>query len=143
MFVAFLTIFLSHRLVVVTQAGEIRWFVLDGSAEVIEDGTQVEGWMHRDRKGWAFIITRNDRPAGRESYLVIPYGRRGPIVEGCDGWTAARMPVLPFPVFVFDALPCPGWRLPEHPTLYGRAVVSSNSLEFADEKGRRLQVRWK
>jgi hypothetical protein len=141
--VGLLAIFVTYRLIALTQDGEMLWFVLDSRAKLIEDGMQVEGWLHREWKDRVLIVTRKGGPVGRESYLVIPGGRRGPFVEGCDGWTAMRLPVLSFPVFVSDALPCPGWRLPEHSTLYSQAMLSSNSVEFVDERGRRLQVRWK
>ena len=142
-FVGLLAMFVIYRLIAMTQDGEMLWFVLDGRAKLIDEGMQVEGWLHRERKDRVLIITRKGGPVGRESYLVIPGGKRGPFVEGCDGWTAMRLPVIPFPVLVSDALPCPGWRLPEHPTLYSKATLSSNWLEFLDETGRRLQVRRK
>jgi hypothetical protein len=142
-FVGLLAMFVTYRLIALTQDGEMLWFVLDGRAKLIENGMQVEGWLHREWKDRVLIITRKRGPIGRESYLVNPGGTRGPFVEGCDGWTAMRLPVWPFPVFVSDALPCPGWRLPEHPTLSSKAMLISNSLEFVDERGRRLQVRWK
>ena len=140
--VGLLAMFVAYRLVVLTQTGEMIWFVLDGRAKLIEDGMQVKGWLHREWRGQALIITRKGGPVGRESYLVAPGRRGGRFVEGCDGWTAMRLPVFPFLVSVSDALPCPGWRLPEHPKLYGTAILSSGSLEFVDERGRRLQVRW-
>jgi len=142
-FVGVLAVFVTYRLIALTHDGEMLWFVLDGSVELREDGKQIEGWLHREWKNQVLIITRKGGPLGRESYLVIPGGRRGPFVEGCDGWTAMRLPVLPFPATVSDALLCPGWRFPEHPTLSGEVTLGSNSFEFVDDEGRRLQVRWK
>jgi hypothetical protein len=135
--------FVTYRLIAMTQDEQILWFVLDRRAKLTEDGMQVEGWLHREWKDRVLIITRKGDPVGRESYLVLPGSRVGPFAEGCDGWTAMRLPVLPFLLLVSDALPCPGWRLPEHPMPYSKAMLSSNSLEFVDERGRRLQVRWK
>ena len=142
-FVGLLAMFVGYRLIALTEDGEMLWLVLDGRAKLIEDGMQVEGWLHRDWKDRALIVTRKGVPLGRASYLVGPGGRRGAFVEGCDGWTAMRLPILPFPVFVSDVLPCPGWRLSEHPTLHNKAMLSADSLEFVDGRGRRLQVRWK
>jgi hypothetical protein len=142
-FVGLVAMFVTYRLITLTQDGEMLWFVLDGRPKLTEDGMQVEGWLHREWKNRFLIITRKGGPAGSESYLVIPDGRRGPFVEGCDGWTAMRLPVLPLPVLVSDALPCPGWRLPEHPRLHSKAMMSTNSFEFVDERGGRLQVRWR
>lgn len=133
--------FLAYRLVALTKDGEMLWFFLDRKAVLTENGKQVDGWLHREWRDQAFLITRTSGLGGRESYLVVP--GRGPVVEGCDGWTAIGLPVLPFPSSVSDALPCPGWRLPEHPILTGKATVSSTSLKFFDERGRLLQVRWR
>lgn len=135
--------FVGYRLLVLTNDGEMAWFVLDGRARLIEDGKPVDGWLHREWRDRVFLITLNSDSDERRSYLVIPVTRRGPLVEGCDGWTAARLPITPFPVLVSDALPCPGWRLPVHPPLFGEAMLSSTSLEFVNERGRRLQVVWK
>jgi len=119
------------------------WFVVDGRAKLFENSKQVNGWLHREWRDRAFIVTRKGGHIGSGSYLVLPDSRRGPFVEGCDGWTAAHLPVLPFPVFVSDALPCPGWRLPAHAMPFGRAMLSSTSVEFVDERGQTLQVLWK
>jgi hypothetical protein len=140
--VGLLAIFVGYRLVALTQNGEMLWFVADGRAKLFENGEPVDGWLHREWKNRVLIVTRKDGQ-GRESYLVISGSRRDPFVEGCDGWTAPHLAVLPFPVFVSDALPCPGWRLPEHATLFGRPMLSSTSVQFVDERGQTLQVRWK
>ena len=136
-----LCLFVAYRLLALTKSGEMIWFALDRRAVLIENGKQVDGWLHREWNGRVLIVTRNKGPAGKVSYLVMT-GRRSPFVEGCDGWTAIRSPVLPFPTFVSDALPCPGWRMPEHPTLLGKALLTANSVEFMDEEQRMLQARW-
>ena len=141
-FAGLVAMFLTYRFLALTQDGEMLWFVIDSRAKLMEDGMPVEGWLHREWKDRVFIVTRKSGLGGRQSYLVSPSGRRGGAVEGCDGWTATRLPVLPFPAFVSDELPCPGWALPEHPT-HSTATLSSDSLEFVDERGRRLQVRLK
>jgi hypothetical protein len=141
--VCLLAMLVTYRLIALTRDGGMFWLVLDGSAELVEDGTQVEGWLHHEWKDRFLIVTRKAGPAGRESYFVSPVGRRGPFVEGCDGWTAMNMPVLPFVVAVYDAVFCPDWRLPDHPVLYGNAFVNSHSVEFEDERGKRLRVQWK
>jgi|SRR5579862_215391 len=136
-------IFVTYRLIVLTQEGAMLWLVLDSGANLTEDGVQIKGWLHREWKGRFLIVTRNGGPAGRESYIVLPSSRRGAFVQDCDEWTATRLPVLPFPEFVSDALSCPGWGLPLHFTHYSPPTISSNSVEFVDERGRRLQIRWK
>jgi hypothetical protein len=71
-FVGLLALFVIYRLIALTQDGEMLWFVLDGRAKLIEDGMQVEGWLHRQWKGRILIVTRKGGPLGRESYLVSP-----------------------------------------------------------------------
>jgi hypothetical protein len=144
-FVGLVALFMAYRVFALTREGSMLWFVLDRSAVLVENGKPVSGWLHREWKGRALIFTRSSRPAGRSSYLVTS-GRRGTFVEGCNGWTAMRSPVLPFPVFVSDALPCPGWVGGEHPSttpFFGQAILKDNDVEFADERGRRLEARWR
>ena len=69
-FVGLLAMFVTCRLIALTEDGETLWFVLDGRAKLIEDGMQVEGWLHREWKDRVLIITRKGGPLGRESYLV-------------------------------------------------------------------------
>jgi hypothetical protein len=60
------------------------WFALDESAEAIEDGTQIErGWIYREWKGRAFIITRKDGPAGcRFCFFRYLYSMCFPVPDG-------------------------------------------------------------
>ena len=64
--------FATYRLTALTQDGEMLWFALDGGAKLLEDGKQVEGWLHREWRDRVLIITRKGGHVGRESYLVIP-----------------------------------------------------------------------
>lgn len=141
-FVGLLALYVAYGLVEMSRDDEMLWLVLNRKAVLIEDGKRIDGWLHREWKGPILIMTRESGPAGRESYLIFPRGRHVPVVEDCDGWTAMHLPILPFPLIVSDVLTCPGWRLPEHPALLGKAALSSHSVEFVDERGRSLEARW-
>ena len=135
------------RLIFMTQSEEMLWFVIDRQAALTVDGRPGDGWVHREWKHPFVIVTRN-RPSIRESFLImLSSDPKNAYIDGCDQWTAPRLPVFPFPVFTSDGLPCLGWRSDFHSERHRltnpKLVVGPTSLGFATNDGALIQVRWK
>jgi hypothetical protein len=135
------------RFIVLTKQEEMFWFVIDRRAVLTVDGRPADGFVHLERKHPFVIVTRN-RPSIRESFLImLSSDPKNAYIDGCDQWTAPRLPVFPFPVFTSDGLPCLGWRSDFHSERHRltnpKLVVGPTSLGFATNDGALIQVRWK
>ena len=120
--------------VVIVARSTVSWFLEVNNAQILVDGKQVKGWIHKGHNGRATILTR---PEGKTQHSYwIENG-----VGSCVGWTASHFPILPLresngwdwtPV-CFDANPNP----PER-----NLVSGTNFVEFTADNGQRLRASW-
>ena len=142
-----LLMFIAYRLIVLTHDGEVLWFIIQRNAALTADGKPADGWLHREWKDRAVVVTWN-RLGKRASYLVTsPSDPRRAYVQECGEWTAPHFPIFLFPAFTSDVLICIGWNTEWHPERHTRmnpnVIVGAGTFEFAAEDRSVIQARRK
>jgi hypothetical protein len=143
---AAVVLFVSYRLIVLTQREGILWFVSPRQAVLSINRKSADGWLHREWSHRWILVTVNSL-GKRESYLVwLASDPTKAHVQDCGEWTAPHVPLFPFPVLSSDILLCLGWspaniekmKLRNH-----KVRLGSDSAEFSDVDGNVVYASWK
>ncbi len=137
----------AYQLIVLTRTDQVLWFTIDQRAALTADGKPVDGWLLRERRNWAVIVTY-DRLRKRVSYFVtfLSDPTRA-FVQRCRRVDGAPTSCFPFPSFASDTFECTGWTGVPHPEesahMNPKATLGPKEFEFAAEDGSVIRARWK
>ena len=124
----------------------IAWFCRVSRATVTIDGKLEEGWLHRETRGRAFVLTHGSGQS-KESYMVTVIEKGRGAVWKCGDWIAPRFPVFsmgdvnpPCMNIVIDDGTMPKPRTPDPPRRDLR--FGDGFLEFTLADGRFVKATW-
>ncbi len=134
-------------LIVVREAffGYTAYYVIVPSASLYINGKPISGWLHRNKKLQAYIVTLNGDK--HESYLVSASNEYGGSVHSCGDWTASRFPIVAIgdvnpPCLSFFYVEESTNSTPRTEPAERKLTFGPQFLEFTTDDGSRLRTSW-